>query len=160
MAASGQTVSGYGISLSAPAGWDSIIYQRDAANEGSTLPVLQASTMSLGSLPLSDFGTDVYPLLGDTDIFFALIEYAYDPNATVFTTATSIPSFATTDFSPTAFPRLSPPKVACQAFFSTAGRAFCLYVVLGNPQNADSLVSELNSLMSTLVIAQAAPSTT
>jgi hypothetical protein len=54
------------------------------------------------------------------------------------------------DFSPTAMPRAVPGRTAAQWFFSTGGRAFCLYVVLGSHRERDALLPLANTVVRTI----------
>ncbi len=161
MATTAQTVSSQGISLAIPAGWDSIIFQRPAPPEAppgsATHPAVHASTIALPLNPQSDFGTDIYPLLGQSDIFLALLEYEYSPDAALFTQHTGIPWLLTaSDISPAKLPRLVPGMAGAQGFFSVAGRAFCLFVVLGSFQNAGPLLAEVNAILPSISISPSA----
>ncbi|HEY4376463.1 MAG TPA: hypothetical protein VGM93_04870, partial [Acidimicrobiales bacterium] len=50
-------------------------------------------------------------------------------------------------FSPSALQRTLPGQAGCQVFFTTAGRAFCCYVVLGAHAQAPTLVPKANKTL-------------
>ena len=56
------------------------------------------------------------------------------------------------DFSPSAMPRTMPGRTAAQWFFSSGGRAFCLYVVLGSHAERTALLPLVNQVVETLKI--------
>ena len=56
------------------------------------------------------------------------------------------------DFSPTAMPRAVPGRTAAQWFFSSGGRAFCLYVVLGSHRERADVVPLADAVVRTLKI--------
>jgi len=55
-------------------------------------------------------------------------------------------------FSPTAMPRAIPGRTGTQHFFSSGGRAFCLYVVLGSHTERAALLPLVNTVVGTITI--------
>ena len=56
------------------------------------------------------------------------------------------------DFQPHAMPRAMPGRTAAQWFFSLAGRAFCLYVVLGSHGERAAMLPLVNQVVESLKI--------
>ncbi|MDQ3573515.1 MAG: hypothetical protein M3404_01090 [Actinomycetota bacterium] len=54
--------------------------------------------------------------------------------------------------SPSSLQRTLPGQAGSQVFFSASGRAFCLYVVLGGYDNAQRLISLVNTVLGTIRI--------
>jgi hypothetical protein len=147
-----------GIAASVPAGWEARIYRRqDNGDGGSTLPVFHASTISLRSGSGGeggDFGSTVVPLLGPTDVFVSIVEYAASPSATIFAGRTGVPHpLRPDDFHPSVMQRLVPGMAGCQLFFNASGRSFCLYAVVGSFADVATLCGKANALLSVIDIA-------
>jgi hypothetical protein len=70
----------------------------------------------------------------------------------MFRPTAGVPGLTPDLFSPFALQRLIPGQAGTQQFFTTGGRAFCLYVVLGSFANRYSLVSRANSVLATLQV--------
>ena len=60
------------------------------------------------------------------------------------------------DFNPNVLQRAIRGQAGVQRFFQEAGRAFCLYVVLGSLANRDRLVPAVNRVLATFELASAA----
>jgi hypothetical protein len=135
---------GFGLSADLPKGWSAVVRRgpdlgpasRGTAGTGGiatverSMPVLHASTRPL--LPdTGDFGSGMWEALGPDDVFVALVEYGTEvANQGLFETQ-GMPRLAPSAFAPNRMPRYIPGRSASQRFFSTGGRAFCLFTVIG-----------------------------
>jgi hypothetical protein len=137
----------FGLSVQPPNGWDARIGLRQAEHtQERTFPV-----MHMASFPLpeqrDDFGGNLTPLMRSSDTFVTLFEYAPDATRTSLFAAQGVPRIDATMFSPNQLQRRRIGQLGCQRFFSTSGRAFCLYIVAGSRASLGRIVSEVNALL-------------
>ena len=136
-----------GIGIDLPQGWEGTIYERD---EGQ--PVLHAATFPLPQ-ERGDFGNGAVDRMGWDDILLVLLEY--DPSSAgtaLFATAGAPRQLGGTDFSPNMLQKMISGQAGVQRFFTEAGRAFCLYAVIGAYRRAARLASELSTVLNTITI--------
>jgi len=141
------SLSGYGISLDLPSGWEARITMRDAepppaptaATASSTGSGLAATTGALVhaanfALPEArgDFGAGAVELMGSSDLLVILFEYDRASATAPLFAPRGVPRVRAEDFSPVALQRVLEGQGGVQKFFNQAGRALCLYVVLGS----------------------------
>ena len=96
-----------------------------------TRPVLHACTRALPA-DRGDFGSGVVDLLGPNDIFVALVDYGAEVADQGLFERQGLPRLAPSQFAPNRLQRPLPGMSASQHFFSSGGRAFCLFTVLGS----------------------------
>jgi hypothetical protein len=145
-------ISQLGLSIGLPTGWDGGIYRRQAVADATTHPVVHASTVPLSPVR-GDFGGGAVERLGVDDVFIALLEYdPADAGRALYRATGGVPGVTADLFSPVALQRLIAPQAGCQQFFTVVGRAFCLYVVIGNYANRYRLAALANSVLSGLQI--------
>lgn len=150
-------LTAHGIEVDVPPGWDGEIYQRSegfgplSESAGDTEPVVH-----LANFPLvpnrGDFGSGAVEIMQAEDLLIVLFEYASESAGTALFAASGIPSVVSEDFSPERMQRPLPGQSGAQFFFTDAGRAFCLYVVLGSHARRRQLVPEVNQILSTLTL--------
>ncbi len=152
MSGSTARISQLGLAVSLPGGWDGAIYQRAGHPGETTHPVVHAATVPLPP-SRGDFGSGVVEQLGPDDLFVALLEYQpASSDAAMFRPTAGVPGLTPDQVSPYALQRLLPGQAGSQQFFTTGGRAFCLYVVIGSFANRYPLVARANSVLSTLQV--------
>jgi hypothetical protein len=153
-------VSAHGIDVGLPAGWDGRITVRaDGAGESAiaasgtrvaTLrshPVVHLASFGLPAAR-GDFGSGAVELMGDRDVFVVLFEYEPEATDTALFRSQGIPTTLTArSFEPATLRRGITGQSAHQAFFQEAGRAFCLYVVLGAHARRAALVPLVNRVL-------------
>jgi hypothetical protein len=91
--------------------------------------------------------------MGDDDVLVVLLEY--DPASVdqALFSATGQPQALDPDsFSSTVLQRALPGQAGFQTFFAANGRAFCLYVVLGQLANRNRLVALANGVVGAIRI--------
>lgn len=125
-------LSDLGVSVEVPRGWDGRLYRRDGRERERV--VVHLSTAPLPS-HRGDYGSGAVEQLSADDVLVALLEF--EPSASEAQLFQgSFPSWVEADaFSPTVLQRAVPGQAGAQWFFSTAGRAFCLYAVIGQLTN-------------------------
>ena len=156
-------LSGKGIDIEMPAGWDARIYARPSgdapralgggASPAATHAVVHAANFRLPAVR-GDFGSGAVEVMRNGDVLVVLFEYGPESAGTALFAAAGPPQALTADrFSPRALQRVIPGQMGTQVFFSTANRAFCLYVVLATQASPGRLVALVNSVLASLRIA-------
>ena len=124
-------IARFGLRVDPPQGWQVAVFRRAPEPGDATHPVLHACTRPMPEDP-GDFGTGVVDLLGPDDVFVALLEYGTDVANRGLFEKQGTPALAPSQFGPDRLQRYIPGLSASQHFFSTGGRAFCLFTVLGS----------------------------
>ena len=174
-----RTLSGSGVKVDLPQGWDGRIYLRfneaqsqpaqpPAGPPGAQLspPAPGHSTVEepkpdghralhVANFPLpadpGDFGSGAVERMGTGDILVVLLEYHPDSAKTALFANQGLPTpLRASDFSPNAMPKVIPGLAGGQWFFSMAGRAFCLFVVLGSHADRARLAPVASSVVQTI----------
>ena len=142
-------LEGHGLRIELPRGWDGAITRRPDAGGR---PVLHASSMPLPP-ERADAGGGVVERLGWTDVFVAVLEH--DP------ACAGTPLFATDGvprplspawFSPRTLQGMRPIQSGAQRFFTAGGRAFCLFVAIGEHARRHRLVPLADQALATLTV--------
>jgi hypothetical protein len=154
----------HGITVTLPSGWEGRVFRRPSwgevsatATDGPAAPpgetthaVVHVATIPLPA-DLGDFGSAAVPALGPDDAFVMLVEF--DPSEVtkpLFALAGIPRSLKPDDFSPQVMQRRIEGQAGSQIFCNEAGRAFCLYVVIGAFRNRDRSVKRVNEVLATL----------
>ena len=116
-----------------------------------TRAVLHACTRRMPA-ERGDFGSGVVDLLGPDDIFVALVDYGTDVADVGLFENQGMPRLAPSQFGPNRLQRPLPGMSASQHFFSSGGRAFCLFTVIGSHARRMASVPRAASLVSTIGI--------
>lgn len=151
-----------GFEVEVPDGWDLEI-TGDVAPAGSAGTVTAGDTsppaqpvVHLGSFALrpgrGDFGSVAVEAMGASDVLVCLVEYDPAEAGSPLFQAQGVPELAPEDFDPNQMQRPIKGQSGCQRFFQEAGRAFCLYVVLGSHAQRRALVPQVNDVLRTLTI--------
>jgi hypothetical protein len=120
------TVSAFGISAAIPDGWEARIFSHPDGE-----PTLHAANYPLPARD-GDFGSQATRHLPHGGVFVCLTEYRTGEGIDLHHGLFAHPaprSLDPADFSSRTLLRARPGQAGLQRFFSTAGRAFCLYVV-------------------------------
>ena len=160
----------FGLTADAPRGWHVAVTRRPgsepaepaqpstpgaravAAPEADvTRPVLHACTRTMPA-DRGDFGSGAVDLLGPDDIFIALVDYGTEVADQGLFEKQGLPRLAPSQFGPNRMQRPLPGMSASQHFFSSGGRAFCLFTVLGSHARRMATVPRAAALVSTLHI--------
>jgi hypothetical protein len=147
-----QTLSRAGLQIDLPDGWDARIYQRVAEADVVTRRTMHAASFALPP-NLGDYATAAVEAMQTGDVLVSLIEFDPASAGTGLFRSEGMPAALGADaFSPTAMPRAIPGRTASQFFFSTGGRAFCLYVVLGSHTERATLLPLVNAVVRTIKV--------
>ena len=142
-----------GISLPVPVGWEA----RGSAptSDGHaerTFSVVHLATFPL-SAPRAEFGGGAVESMRDDDAFVALVEYTPASAGTPLFARHGVPSrLRAASFSSGGLQRMIRGQRGLQRFFHVAGRAFCLYVVLGGQSALTRPLGEVNQILDGLVV--------
>lgn len=156
-------VSGYGISVDPPQGWEVSIYERpgdpastprDGVTEAGTAnPVLHMATKPLVH-DRGDYGSGVVEGLGPEDTFLALVEFDREAASSALFAKSGVPRrVVPRSLNRNTLQRVIAGQGGLQAFANEEGRAFCLYVVVGSIRNREAVVERINAALVTLEIA-------
>ena len=141
-----------GLEIELPDGWDGRIYRREAEVEAVTRRALHAANFALPP-NLGDYAVGAIERMQTGDVLVVLLEFDPESSGRGLFRNEGLPSgLGAADFSPTAMPRAIPGRTAAQWFFSLAGRAFCLYVVLGSHGERAAVLPIVNQVVETLKI--------
>jgi hypothetical protein len=147
-----------GIEVAVPQGWDAEIYRRDeglnpqaAGGAGGSRPVVHVGTFPLPPAR-GDFGSGAVEIMNQDDVLVVLFEYGPESVGSPLFARSGIPRVAAGDFGPNNMQRPIAGQSGAQYFFNDAGRAFCLYVVLGGHNRRNELVPEVNQVLAGLTI--------
>jgi hypothetical protein len=154
----------HGIMVTLPSGWEGRVFRRPSSGEVSatatdgpaappgetTHAVVHIATIPLPA-GLGDFGSGAVPDLGPDDAFVMLVEFDPSEVTKPLFALSGVPrSLKPDDFSPQVMQRRIEGQAGCQVFCNEAGRAFCLYVVLGSFRNRERTVKRMNEVLATL----------
>ena len=161
----------YGLRAAAPQGWQVSVTRRpgaepapsgvvtrggapdapEATRADVTRAVLHACTRSMPA-DRGDFGSNVVDLLGPDDVFVALVDYGTEVADQGLFENQGMPRLAPSQFGPNRLQRPLPGMSASQHFFSSGGRAFCLFTVVGSHARRMASVPRAAALVSTIRI--------
>jgi hypothetical protein len=142
-------VSGHGLSIDAPPGWEVRIFRRDGA-----APVLQVATFVLLEKD-GDFGAAATGRMRPDDAFAALVEYRSDaavrPGVGLFSSMGRPATLRARDFGPAQLQVTRAGQLGCQRFFTDVGCPFCFYAVIRPAAKGPELLArELSGVLGTL----------
>ncbi len=156
-------LTGHGLSVDLPSGWDGRIFRRPQQGEASTAAtgspapsgatthaVVHLASVALPST-IGDFGGGAVEQLGVHDVLVVLFEYNPASAGTKLFSHQGLPrTLEVGAFSPNVLQRRLRGQAGTQAFFTEAGRPFSLYVVLGSYKNRTDLVPMVNQVLETI----------
>jgi hypothetical protein len=113
--------------------------------------VLQVATFALPA-DMGDFGGGGVTGMGATDVLVVLFEYGSPSVGTPLFAAQGIPRLRPRDFSPDALRLMLEGQSGVQRFFTVAGRAFCVYAVIGAHVRRIGLCGVVNDILASVRI--------
>jgi len=159
-------VAAHGLAVEPPTGWEGRIYRRPGADEAAALdvagspappgeqthPVVHVATIPV-PIDAADYGSDVVGDLGRDDAFIVLKEFSSAEAGSALFAREGLPrALDLVDFSPSTLQRSLQGQAGAQIFFHESGRAFCLYVVLGDYDNRATMIPRVNDVLATFTI--------
>jgi hypothetical protein len=151
------TVAALGMAVIPPSGWEVAIYRRSPGHGEQTYPVLHAATVPLPAVR-GDYGSGVVELLGPDDVFVGLLDFGPEAAGTpLFAGMQGVPGLTPDAYRPNQLQRTIQGQAGVQRFFTTSGRAFCLYSVIGAFANRLGLTGRANAILGTIRIGEMVP---
>ena len=146
-------VRGGGFVVDVPPGWDVRIGSTSNGESGTPVqPLLHAANFPLPERR-GEYGSRVVEAMAAPHAFVSLIDFGPESVGTALFAAQGVPRRLRPDwFDPHQLQRALPGQGGMQSFQTEAGRALCLYVVLGGHANRMRLVPSVNELLAGLTI--------
>ncbi len=149
-------LSDRGVTVTLPRGWEGVITATDPGEGELATAASPTTLMHVANFPLpverGDFGSNAVEIMGRGAVLLVLFEHDRGSVGTPLFASKGIPTPSPDDFDPNQLQRPLPDQSGAQYFFTEAGRAFCLYVVLGRHRRRRLLVGVANEVLATLVI--------
>jgi hypothetical protein len=143
-------IAAAGLSIEPPPGWEASIFRRPPSGGEVTFPVVHAATVPLPA-GRGDYGSGLVELLGPGDVFVGLLEFGAEAAGTpLFSGLRGVPGLTPDVYRPRALQRTIRGQAGVQRFFTVAGRAFCLYSVIGSVAQRVPLTARANQLVGSL----------
>lgn len=151
-----------GVSVGLPSGWEGEIFNRAPLVGGRSLNSpsgdgeVARNVVHLANFALpaerGDFGSGAVELMNSGAILVILFEHGPESVDTPLFARSGVPQLTPSEFDPQQMQRTLSGQSGRQIFFNEAGRAFCLYVVLGGHRQREVLVPIVNDVLASLVI--------
>ena len=146
----GRRIAASGLSIEPPSGWEASIFRRPPTSGEVTYPVVHAATVPLPA-GRGDYGSGLVETLGPSDVFVGLLEFGPEAAETpLFSGLRGVPGLTPDVYRPRALQRTIRGQAGVQRFFTVAGRAFCLYSVIGSMAERVPLTARANQLVGSL----------
>lgn len=140
-------ITGHGLTMDLPTGWEGRIYQRPEAT-----PILHAANFGLPPVD-GDFASGAVGAMPEDGVLIVLAQYQLSLSGQGLFRPGSLPiPMAAMAFRARAMQRRVPGRLGLQRFFTVQTRPFSLYVVTGTKPSRGELVDRANRVLSTLVI--------
>ena len=146
-----ERLSGLGLGVDLPDGWDGRIYRRDNEAEAGERRALHAANFALPQAR-GDYGSGVYDVMERDGVFVTLVEFHPDNADTGLFASKGLPVVTADAFAPDAMPKSVAGQAGAQFFFTVGERAFCLFAVIGSYARRAELVPQVNEVIQTLGI--------
>lgn len=145
-------LAGEGISVDLPSGWEGAIGRTMELEDGAVRNVVA----HFASFPLpaqrGDFGGGAVELMSSNDALVVLFEYGSSAVGSALFASEGLPTVGASDFDRSILQRSITGHSGVQRFFTTAGRAFCLYVVVGSHIDRSETLPVVNQLLGSMRI--------
>lgn len=149
----------HGVALDLPTGWDAE-FSGVAPTAAQSLggEAFQPLVVHAGNFRLpadrGDFGSGAVEAMGTRGVLVCLLEYEPASAETALFKRSRLPrSVGVNDVAPHTLQRTIAGQAGTQIFCSEAGRAFCLYVVIGSYKRRATLVPVANQVISSITVA-------
>lgn len=161
-------LSSGGVTVGLPTGWEGEIFNRAPAGGGRSLQgpdtepsasndeevarnVIHVANFALPA-ERGDFGSGAVELMSTGAVLVILFEHGPESVDAPLFASSGVPVLAAEEFHPQQMQRTLQGQSGRQIFFNAAGRAFCLYVVLGSHRQREVLVPLVNEVLASLDI--------
>ena len=137
----------HGIALDLPHGWDGRVWSRPGGG-----PVMHAANVALPASD-GDFATGATAHLPAAGVVVVLVDYGPELAGTPLYVAAAPTRVDPGELSPATLLHRRPGQRGLQRFFTAAGRAMCLYVVVGSAAHAADLSAGVSQVLASLEVA-------
>ena len=145
-------LSGEGITVNLPPGWEGAIGRSSELEDGAIRNVVA----HFASFPLpprrGDFGGGAVDLMDANDALVVLFDYGASAIGSALFAAEGLPAIDARDFDRDILQKSIPGQSGVQRFFTVSGRAFCLYVVVGSHIDRAEILHGVNQLLESVRI--------
>lgn len=145
-------IEGSGIRIDLPPGWEGVIRPGGPLQSGAR----QYSLSHVANFPLppsrGDYGSGAVDTMVNGDVFAAMLEFAPDSVGTALFAAGRPKFLRASDFSRDMLQQRMEGQGGTQRFFTEAGRAFCLYVVVGDYIDRVEVLPGINAVLAGMSI--------
>lgn len=156
-------LSGSGIAVDVPSGWEGRIYSRAPAGRAGSPgvqprggPPVENAVLHVASFPLppgiGDYGGGATELMTNTDLLVVLMEHGRQSVGTALFASMGLPRITADEVSTTCLQRLIEGQGGVQKFFTVNNRSFCLYVVFGSYARRVRTVPVVNDIVASISI--------
>jgi len=154
-------LSGAGITVDVPDGWEGRIYTRPPASDTAEVGAARTTDAPNAVLHVAsfamppgtgDYGSGAVEQMTNTDLLVIVMEHGRASAGTALFASAGIPRLHSDEVSTTCLQRLLDGQGGAQKFFNVAGRAFCLYVVFGSYTRRVRTVPVVNGILDSLTI--------
>ena len=156
-------LSSDGVSVGLPSGWEGEIFNRapETGDRGlstnhNPFGEVARNVVHLANFALpaerGDFGSGAVEIMNSGALLVILFEHGPESVDMPLFARNGIPQLSPDEFDPMQMQRTLSGQSGRQIFFNEAGRAFCLYVVLGSHRQRQVLVPLVNEVLSTIKI--------
>lgn len=155
-------IGSHGLSVNVPKGWDGAITTAEPTppsagfstghDRGLTFPVMHLANFALPSRR-GDYGSGAVEIMRSGAVLICVLEFDPGEATSALFAGNPIPRrLRARDFSPDTMQRTVSGMSGTQFFGVEAGRALCLYVVLGSHARRGVLVAEINKVLPSLEV--------
>lgn len=137
-------LAAHGIALDLPTGWDGRIWSREGGG-----PVVHAANVPLPPSD-GDFATLATQSLPAAGVVVVLVDYGTADAGTPLYDNPAPARIDPGELRPQTLLRRRPGQRGLQRFFTSGGRAMCLYVVVGSAAHAPDLAAAVSGVLATL----------
>ena len=145
-------LTGAGITVDLPAGWEGSIRPPATLPDGAQ----RHSVTHLANFPLppvrGEYGSGAGDVMSNGDALSVFLEFGPESAGTPLFAASRPPFLRASDFSRDMLQQRVEGHGGTQRFFTEAGRAFCLYVVVGDYIDRVDVLESINSVLSRVII--------
>lgn len=142
-----------GITVDLPAGWEGSIRPPAALPDGAR----RHSVTHLANFPLppvrGEYGSGAVDVMSNGDVLIVLLEFGQESTGTALFGKPRPPFLRASDFSRDTLQQRVEGHGGCQRFFTESGRAFCLYVVVGDYIDRVDALESINRVLGRVTIA-------
>lgn len=145
-------ISDAGITVDLPSGWEGSIRPPATLADGA----VRYSVTHVANFPLpvvrGDYGSGAVDVMENGDALIILLEFGPENVGTALFSAERPPFLRASDFNRDMLQQRMDGQGGTQRFFTEAGRAFCLYVVVGDYIDRVEVLEPINTVLTRIKI--------